>query len=91
MGGGVKRGRHSVQVVQVFLFYFSPESVPVSGTSSECLWYPFCCCEAEVPEKKEQAPNGSHQLMMSWLKRKAFTCRLGGTMVLEGEVVGPCS
>lgn len=57
MGGGVKRGRCNVLVVQVFLFYFSPESVPISGTPSECLWYPFCGCEAEVLEKKDQAPS----------------------------------
>lgn len=78
MGGGVERRRCSVQVVQLFLLYFSPESVPVLG-ASECLWCPSCRCEAELPEKKEMAPNPGHWLM-SWLKRKAFMRGLGGTM-----------
>lgn len=82
------RGSCSVQVVQVFLFYFSPESVPFSGTS-ECLWYLFPRCEVEVLWEKEQDCKQVQQQLMSWLERVHMQLRREN--VLADKVVGSCS
>lgn len=71
----------NVQVVQVFLLYFCPESVPLLGTFSNCLWFPFCRCKAEGPEAKEQGPSQRQQPVMPSLSRGASTPRLGGAML----------
>lgn len=79
----------SVQVVQVFLFYFCPESVPLLGTFPKHLWFPFCQCNAEGPEAEEQVPSQKLQSEMPWVSRD-LPAQTGRDNALEGEAVGPC-
>lgn len=85
MGGGLKRGRCSVQVVQVFLFYFSPESV--RALLLNVCGAPFAPVRLKYLRKRSTSPSAAAVLA----EKKSIPVQPRRDHILEGEVVGPCS